>query len=254
MCHHRPQLTFGIMCVTILTATIDISTPYTAASPLIKVALLAGACIQLTSRLLVFGAVLSMEQAGKKTTAGIVAVIAYFVGSTLLTLVIHLLCVKMKLYHRGDAAYRQRTETAHYKITLKTSAEKGAGTTSCVTVTLYGEDGSQTLQLGGAGRRIAGTDSHYSFEPGSTRTFPFECEELGKLSSVEVGHDDSGDSSDWKCDYILVVHQVNQQQWRFAVGRWISQEAGLLHSIPAPSAAGETVDGKNSTDDAYMPL
>lgn len=229
------QLTFGIMCCTILTATIDISTPYTAASPLIKVALLASACTQLTSRLLVFGAVLSMEPAGKATTMGTAAVAGFFVCSTMITMAIHLLCVKAKLYHRGDAAYRNRTDTAHYKITIKTSAEKGAGTTAQVGVVLHGDDGCQRLELGSS-------RAQWSFEPGSTRSFPFECEELGpQLDRIEIGHDGTGDAPDWKCDSVTVVHMVDQRQWTFVVGRWLRDQT--MHSIAAPNA-GETVDAQ----------
>lgn len=93
------QLTFLIMCITMCTATIDISTPFSAASPLIKVALLASVLMQLISRLLIFGSVLSMERAGQKSTGGIVAILTVFIGTYMITILIHELCVKLKLYH-----------------------------------------------------------------------------------------------------------------------------------------------------------
>lgn len=242
------QLTFGIMCCTILTSTVDISTPYASVSPLVGVTLSASACIQLTSRLLVFGAVLSMEQEGKKTPVGIAAVVFFFVASFGCTVGIHLLCSHKKLYHRGDAAYRARTATATYKISVKTEASVGSGTTAHVRITLHGEQASQSIEIGGRSKvptSIGSSDDiPYTFEPGSTRSFSIEGAELGHIVRIEVSHDGAGQSATWYCHAVTVVHEVTQKQWTFELGSWIGSEPGMqqLATVRAANEAGETID------------
>lgn len=242
------QLTFAIMCCTILTSTVDISTPYASVSPLVGVALSASACIQLTSRLLVFGAVLSMEEVGKKTPAGLAAVMIFFCASFGCTVGIHLFCSRKKLYHRGDAAYRARTATATYKIGVKTEASVGSGTTAHVRITLHGEQASQSIEVGGRSRLREAVDGSghvaFTFEPGSTRAFSIESAELGHIMRIEVSHDGAGESPSWNCHAVTVIHEVTQKQWTFEVGAWIGSEPGMqqVATVRAPHEEGESID------------
>lgn len=243
------QLTFLIMCSTIITSTVDISTPYASVSPLVGIALSASACIQLTSRLLVFGAVLSMEPEGKKTSTGLAAVLFFFAATFACTVGIHLFCSKKKLYHRGDAAFRARTATANYKVSVRTEASVGSGTTARARITLHGEQASQSLEVGGSqtsGRKPVqvGDDGVCTFEPGSTRTFSVECAELGSILRMEISHDSAGSSPDWNCHAVTVTHEVTQKKWGFDVARWISDapEHGIAHTIEVADEKGEVLD------------
>jgi hypothetical protein len=252
------QLTFAIMCCTILTSTVDISTPYASVSPLIGIALSTAACIHLTSRLLVFGAVLSMEQEGKKTTAGLAAVTIFFVSTFCCTVGINLFCSRNKLYHRGDAAFRARTATAAYKITIKTEAVFNSGTTARARITLHGEQASQSLEVGGSRSEgtpqppaaaaatdgSGGEDVAYTFEPGSGRTFAIECAELGPILRMDISHDGGGSSPAWNCHAVTVVHEVTQKQWGFEVAQWLGAEEGMQESasVPATNVKGDELN------------
>ena len=238
------QLTFAIMCCTILTSTIDISTPYGSATPLVGFALSASALVHLTSRLLVFGAVLSMEPEGQKSTAGTIAVIFFFLCTFGITCGINLLCTKKKLYHRGNAAFRARTATSRLKIIIRTEASRGSGTTSRARVTLYGAQRSQSFEIGRASNSPGSWGRELTFEPGSSRTFTVECPELGPLSRLEISHDESGASPSWHVQDVLVEQAAatGEKQWTFEVARWISQEHGMVHSIDAPTAGVELQD------------
>lgn len=135
------------MIFTILTSTLDLVTPYTTSSPLTSLALYLAASIMLTARLLVFGSVLSMEPEGDRTPAGIIVCVCYFLGSYLTAIILSCVFERCKFYHHNDAAFHRRTANAHYRITVKTGAQVGAGTSGGVHLTLIGDKASQSVSL-----------------------------------------------------------------------------------------------------------
>eukprot|EP01052_Picozoa_sp_SAG31_P015421 SAG31_NODE_990_length_10529_cov_37.528340_7_plen_214_part_00 len=133
------------------------------------------------------------------------------------------------------------------QVSIKTAAEQGSGTTAIVHVAVRGELGIQQLELGAAAHS-RNLDHAYIFEPGSIRQFTFECEELGSLDSIVIGHDNSGSSPDWKCESVSVVHLVTQKKWTFGVASWISSTTGLQREVSAQN------DGQKLDEDGFGTL
>ena len=93
------HLTFAIMIFTIITSTLDLTTPYTTHSAMVGLALYMAALLQLTARLLVFGSVLSMQHDRNRTITGTVVTICYFVLSFAGTIGLYCLMDKLNMYH-----------------------------------------------------------------------------------------------------------------------------------------------------------
>ncbi len=70
-----------------------------------------------------------------------------------------------------------------YKVHITTGDKRGAGTSADVHCILTGDKATSGIV------KLAGKSS--SFDRGRTDIFTVECKELGKLSSITLGHDNS---------------------------------------------------------------
>jgi hypothetical protein len=226
------QVTFVLVCLTIVTSGLDISTlcQTLCISPLVSIALSTSAFIQLCARLLLFGAVLTMEPEGKKTAGGKVAVTAFFLGTYAMTFVIHRVCITYKLYRNATRELRKHKHgELYYTITITTDSQQGSGTTANVSMTLYGAEGAKVeFPAGEADRR---TSSDYTFEPGSEQKFTIVCKDLGEtISKIEIANDGSGPDPNWNCHSVEVSGAGHT--WMFEVkDEWITPK-GLDVTAP----------------------
>eukprot|EP01046_Picozoa_sp_COSAG06_P033569 COSAG06_NODE_3434_length_5354_cov_5.834063_2_plen_186_part_00 len=101
-------VTFLIMIITIVTGTLDITTPYNTDNSMVGVTLFLAQFTQLMGRLVVFGSILSMEKENERTSVGLLVVVAFFVGSYLATCVWYWVCNRLELFHRGGTKYQRR--------------------------------------------------------------------------------------------------------------------------------------------------
>ena len=83
-----------------------------------------------------------------------------------------------------------------YKVTVRTSDDRGSGTDANVWIVVRGE-------LGDTGRRKLDTSAD-NFQRGGTDVFLLEAPALGEIRGVVVGHDDSGFGPGWKLDDVHV--------------------------------------------------
>eukprot|EP00794_Sanderia_malayensis_P012905 gene12905-14235_t len=74
------------------------------------------------------------------------------------------------------------------------------------------------LQISGD---LAGTDVIPI--PKGDREFTFKHSNLGILSTVRIGHDNSGLSAGWFVDYLLIQNESTGIQYRFPCDRWLSR-------------------------------
>ncbi|XP_071821799.1 uncharacterized protein [Apostichopus japonicus] len=102
-----------------------------------------------------------------------------------------------------------------YHITVMTGMRRGAGTSSTVTVTLYGTHGSCHPHVLTAPHRPVlergGTDSFMIATDGS----------LGELTALRVWHDNSGSHPDWYVSRIVVHDLQSNGWWYFLCQSWL---------------------------------
>ncbi|XP_058511728.1 DENN domain-containing protein 5B isoform X2 [Ochotona princeps] len=61
----------------------------------------------------------------------------------------------------------------------------------------------------------------------------FECQNLGKLTTVQLGHDNSGLLAKWLVDCVMVRNEITGHTYRFPCGRWLGKgiDDGSLERI-----------------------
>ncbi|XP_078537096.1 DENN domain-containing protein 5A isoform X4 [Lissotriton helveticus] len=61
----------------------------------------------------------------------------------------------------------------------------------------------------------------------------FECQNLGKLTTVQLGHDNSGLYAKWLVEYIMVRNEITGHTYKFPCGRWLGKgmDDGSLERI-----------------------
>lgn len=125
-----------------------------------------------------------------------------------------------------------------YKVQVFTSADRGAGT-----------DANVNLRIKGASGRDSGPlkleTSKNNFERGREDIFFFELPDLGDLTEIDIGHDNSGVGSQWKLDKVLIRDETANTSWRFLYDEWIPKDGTrelvvtLLAASEADGAAQE---------------
>uniref|UniRef100_A0A8C4Q3B8 DENN domain-containing protein 5B n=1 Tax=Eptatretus burgeri TaxID=7764 RepID=A0A8C4Q3B8_EPTBU len=80
--------------------------------------------------------------------------------------------------------------------------------------------------------------------PKNVLQMTFECQNLGKLTTLQIGHDNAGLLSKWLVDCILVRNEITSHTYRFPCGRWLGRGVDdgslerilvgerLVHSLP----------------------
>ena len=117
-------------------------------------------------------------------------------------------------------APRPANDRRRYKVTTRTSANRGAGTDANVFVEVFGERGT-------TGRRPLDTSAD-NFARGATDVFVFESPFLGEIQSVKIGHDNSGFGPAWRLDEVLVedaTAEADAPEWHrsrvFRADAWL---------------------------------
>ncbi|XP_028909313.1 DENN domain-containing protein 5B isoform X2 [Ornithorhynchus anatinus] len=74
----------------------------------------------------------------------------------------------------------------------------------------------------------------------------FECQNLGKLTTVQIGHDNSGLLAKWLVDCVMVRNEITGHTYKFPCGRWLGKgvDDGSLERI----LIGELVPSPSSED------
>lgn len=116
-----------------------------------------------------------------------------------------------------------------YKVIVHTGDAKGAGTDANVFISIFGEKvPAHTLAhsrsayasfKGDSGRRKL-NNSENNFERAHVDTFLIKNAELGKLTRIRIGHDDSGLGSAWLLSHVVVQCEETNSQWFFPCNKW----------------------------------
>ncbi|KAB7506558.1 DENN domain-containing protein 5A [Armadillidium nasatum] len=96
---------------------------------------------------------------------------------------------------------------------------------------------------------IGGTLGHTSCipVPRSQYEMTFQYKNLGLLTTLRIGHDNSGISPKWMVEHVLVRNEVTGHTWKFPCGRWLGRgiDDGSLERI----LVGEIVPAHITSED-----
>ncbi|KAM9638613.1 DENN domain-containing protein 5B isoform 2-T2 [Morphnus guianensis] len=72
----------------------------------------------------------------------------------------------------------------------------------------------------------------------------FECQNLGKLTTVQIGHDNSGLLAKWLVDCVMVRNEITGHTYKFPCGRWLGKgvDDGSLERILIGELVSSTPD------------
>uniref|UniRef100_A0A9J8ANU7 DENN domain containing 5A n=1 Tax=Cyprinus carpio carpio TaxID=630221 RepID=A0A9J8ANU7_CYPCA len=83
--------------------------------------------------------------------------------------------------------------------------------------------------------------------PKNTLEITFECQNLGKLTTVQMGHDNSGLYAKWLVECVMVRNGITGHTYKFPCGRWLGKgvDDGSLERI----LVGELATNTTETED-----
>nr|XP_056710895.1 oxygen-regulated protein 1 [Euleptes europaea] len=124
--------------------------------------------------------------------------------------------ISNRIYPKTNAKSEGR-KTVKWKVTVFTSDQPSAGTSSQVYITLYGDQSnSGAIFLYGEEKNM--------FERGNKDTFIIQTEDVGDIYKVRIGHNNSGESPAWHCKELLLQNLMAEEQFDFLVHRWLAQD------------------------------
>ncbi|KAM4614732.1 DENN domain-containing protein 5B isoform 1-T1 [Polymixia lowei] len=89
-----------------------------------------------------------------------------------------------------------------------------------------------------------------AFRPHTHISAMFKCQNLGKLTTVQLGHDNSGLLAKWLVDCVMVRNEITGHTYKFPCGRWLgkgvddgSLERVLIGELVVPSAEEDSGRG-----------
>ncbi|XP_016137971.1 DENN domain-containing protein 5B [Sinocyclocheilus grahami] len=62
-----------------------------------------------------------------------------------------------------------------------------------------------------------------AFRPHTHISITFKCQNLGKLTTVQLGHDNSGLLAKWLVDCVMVRNEITGHTYKFPCGRWLGK-------------------------------
>ncbi|XP_028809705.1 DENN domain-containing protein 5B isoform X4 [Denticeps clupeoides] len=62
-----------------------------------------------------------------------------------------------------------------------------------------------------------------AFRPHTHITVLFKCQNLGKMTTVQLGHDNSGLLAKWLVDCVMVRNEITGHTYKFPCGRWLGK-------------------------------
>lgn len=120
-----------------------------------------------------------------------------------------------------------------YKVLVRTSNIRNAGTDANVFITLYGKAADGSSVDSGAQRLES---SRNDFERGRRDEFTITCPPLGDITRCEVTTDARGLGGDWHLQDVEVVDLVASRSFFFPCGRWLSSaDPKSLTQVLVPS-------------------
>lgn len=120
---------------------------------------------------------------------------------------------------KSKVATVRESKPVQYEIKVYTADVPHAGTDANVSMTLFGENGD-------TGARELKKKFRNLFEKGNMDNFKIEALDLGKLTKIEIGHDNKGMGASWMLDRVEVVNTMTSNSVTFACQEWFDKKKG----------------------------
>ncbi|XP_040190716.1 DENN domain-containing protein 5A [Rana temporaria] len=80
--------------------------------------------------------------------------------------------------------------------------------------------------------------------PRSILEMTYECQNLGKLTTVQIGHDNSGLYAKWLVEFVMVRNEITGHAYKFPCGRWLGKgmDDGSLERVLVGDLLTPTTD------------
>ncbi|XP_059156138.1 lipoxygenase homology domain-containing protein 1-like [Physella acuta] len=114
--------------------------------------------------------------------------------------------------------------TVQYRVIIQTGHRMSAGTDARIFIDLFGARGN-------TGRQPLPDHRGKQFERGHRDTFTFHAKNVGKVHSIQIGHDNSGFKPGWFLDY-----RPGFTTYRFDYFNWIAADEGDRSLVKTISA------------------
>ena len=137
-----------------------------------------------------------------------------------------------------------------YKITVKTSDVRGAGTDANVYAVFFGQNGqSDTLHL-------KDSETNKSpFQGSQTDVFTVkEALSLGQLLKCRLWHDNKGFGASWHCSQLEVEDSLMKQKFVFPCNRWLSKsedDKQIVRELSCANAGAQASGSKDKISKCY---
>jgi len=129
--------------------------------------------------------------------------------------------ISLLLKKPQNMPYRTPQDLVLYKVHVRTSDIKGAGTDANVFLSITGEfDSVRSLELEYA------SNNGDKFESGSDDVFEFHLPPLGNILSIKIMHDNFGDASAWHLQDVEIIDTKEGKAFLFACSQWLSKNEG----------------------------
>ncbi|GFH09152.1 uncharacterized protein mot51, partial [Haematococcus lacustris] len=133
--------------------------------------------------------------------------------------------LEVELFPEGS----DKPPLCRYTITTYTSDLRGAGTDANVSAIVFGDKGqTPSTKL---------ESSHNNFERGQRDEFVIESVDIGKITKLQIGHDDAGLAPAWHLSHVEVLSQATGQRVYFLGDQWLDKKLGTLSLTLEPSDA-----------------
>jgi len=121
-----------------------------------------------------------------------------------------------------------------YKISILTGDTRGAGTNANVFVQIFGANGDSGIL------KLEGEEN--SFERAQKAIFGFQLVDLGDISKIKIGHDNSGFFSAWFMVSAQVRNEKTGQEYNFPCNQWFDKDKGdgqIVRDLFPASGSGQ---------------
>lgn len=107
-------------------------------------------------------------------------------------------------------------EPHSYIVHIFTGSKMTAGTDANVLITMYGEKGDSSE------RKLDNIENN--FERNNEDEFKLKAKDLGKLTKIRIGHDNSGGGPAWYLDKVVIEDTEDSNRYEFECDKWLADD------------------------------
>ncbi|XP_053323874.1 lipoxygenase homology domain-containing protein 1-like [Spea bombifrons] len=124
---------------------------------------------------------------------------------------------KAERVHARRKNWETRPAEGDWTITIVTGNFQEAATEATVFIYVYGEGAD-------SGPILLGSGGHQLFNINSADAFQVNLKHLGKPYKIRIGHDNSGENSEWYLESIRLQNLSSNEDFYLPVNRWLGEE------------------------------